>query len=470
MKPLQHEKFTVGTLVYERRALYILFFWLMWNDFSYMLGEQLNGLTRVLMRDRGASFTVIQVFTTLGALLGMWINPVFSTWSDRLRSPYGRRRPFLIATAPIAALTVMAIPFAPDFYHFLMKFEVMAAVLGRIPMDGEVLFIGIARVVDGFFAAIMAALFMYFYWDVVPEKVLGRFNAMAKIVTVSAGMAWSFWIVGYAENHPKEVYIAVSLITTTIYVLSLIMVKEGEYPPPEPRKSKSVFEPIREYVKDCYSKPYYLWIFSFMLFYQLGNTGNNFIFFYLREDLGMDLGETGWVQGIASSVVTAFGLLLGYSAGSVIDRFKPIRVVPLTLFVSSALALISFFVITDKTSAAVMASFDGIKNFFFGVALGAVTVQLFPREKLGQFCSAQAFFYQTILMIVTPLLVAPFFDWLQFNRGAYLWSALFDLLAALITVKVYFNWKKKHASDLPERDAVSAACVGIGESEEGPKV
>jgi len=103
------------------------------------------------------------------------------------------------------------------------------------------------------------------------------------------------------------------------------------------------------------------------------------------------------------------------------------------------------------------------------VALGAVTVQLFPREKLGQFCSAQAFFYQTILMIVTPLLVAPFFDWLKFNRGAYLWVAFFDLLAAIIAVKVYLNWKKKHESGRPGTGTVSATCGGSGESAEGPK-
>lgn len=443
MTAQHHDKFTVGTLVYDKRALYLLFFWLMWNDFSYMLGEQLNSLTTVLMRDRGASYTLITAFATVGGLFGMWINPIFSTWSDRFRSPYGRRRPFLITVAPIAALTVIGIPFAPEFYHYLMRFEGMAAILNLIPINGEVLFIGIARIVDSFFAAIMAAIFSYLYWDVVPQSVLGRFNSIAKIVTVAAGMAWSFLIVGYAEHHPKEVYIAVSLVCTAIYVLSLIMVKEGEYPPPEPRKTKNVFEPILDYVKDCYSKPYFLWIFASMLFYQTGNQGNNFVFFYLREDLGMDLGATGWVQGIASGVVTAFGVLLGYSAGSLIDRFKPIRVVPMALFVGSLLALVSFFVISDKVSAAVMASLVGINNFVFGVALGAVTVQLFPREKLGQFCSAQAFFYQTILMVLSPLVVAPFFDWLKFNRAGYLWSAFFYLLAGFVTVKVYFNWKRR---------------------------
>ena len=443
MKSLQHDKFTIGTLSYDKRALFVLFFWLMWNDFSFMLGEQLNSLTRVLMRDRGASYTLITAFATIGGLMGMWINPVFSTWSDRFRSPFGRRRPFLIAVAPIAAITIISIPFAPDFYHFLMRFEGMAAILNRIPINGEVLFIGIASIIDGLFNAVLLAIFSYFYWDVVPQSVLGRFNSIARIVTVAAGMVWSFFIVGYAEHHPKEVYIAVSLVCTTIYVVSLIMVKEGEYPPPEPRKSKSVFEPIREYVKDCYSKPYYLWIFVGTLFFQMGNVGSNYAFFYLREDLGMDLGTTGWIQGIGSTVVTAFGVLLGYSAGSLIDRVKPIRVIPATFFVWSLLMLISFFVIRDKISAAVMASLIGINGFVFGVALGAVTVQLFPREKLGQFCSAQAFFYQTIIMVLSPLLIAPFFDWLKFNRGAYLWSAFFYFVAALITVKVYFNWKKK---------------------------
>jgi len=455
MPTQQHNKFSVGTLVYDKRALYLLFFWLMWNDFSFMLGEQLNSLTRVLMRDRGASFTVMTVFTTVGALMGMWINPVFSTWSDRFRSPFGRRRPFLIAVAPIAAVTIISIPFAPDLYHFLMKFEGAAAILNRIPINGEVLFIGMASIIDGLFNAVLMAIFSYLYWDVVPGSVLGRFNAMARIVTVSAGMVWSFFIVGYAENHPKEVYIAVSLVCTAIYVLSLIMVKEGEYPPPEPRKTKNVIEPILDYIKDCYSKPYYLWIFASMFFYQTGNQGNNFVFFYLREDLGMDLGTTGWIQGIASSVVTGFGVLLGYSTGSLIDRFKPIRVVPITLFIWSILALVSFFVISDKVSAAVMASLVGINSFCFGVALGAVTVQLFPREKLGQFCSAQAFFYQTILMVLSPLVVAPFFDWLKFNRGAYIWSAFFYFVAALITVKVYWNWKRKtETSEALETDNV----------------
>ncbi len=449
MKSQHHIKFSVGTLTYDKRGLWLVFFWLMWNDFSITLLEQVTSLTGILMRDRGASYTLMATFGTAGGLLGMWINPFFSTWSDRLRTRFGRRRPILLIATPFFAVSLCAIAFMPDLYHFLMRYDLAAAILNRIPVNGEVLFIGLASIVSGLFNGVVLAIFSYYYWDVVPEIVLGRFNSLAKIITVLACMVWSFFVVGYAEHHTKTVYIGVSIFCLSVYLLSVWRVKEGEYPPPEARKTTNPLEPIFDYFKDCFSKPYYLWIFVGTLFFQLGNQGNNFQLFYLRYDLGMDLATTGWINGVGLTATTIFGLLLGYSTGSLIDRLKPIRVIPVTFFIWAFLTFISFFIVRDKTTAAIMAAFININMFPFGVAVGAVTVELFPREKIGQFCSAQAFFYQTIIMVLNPLAISPFFDWLKFNRGGYLWTAFFYLLAGLVTVKVYYNWKRKqeNASD-----------------------
>jgi hypothetical protein len=331
----------------------------------------------------------------------------------------------------------------PDLYHFLMRLGPSAAILRHIPGNGEVLFIGLASLLNGLFNAVVMAIFSYFYWDVVPEIVLGRFNSISRIVTAAAGMIWSFFIVGYAEQHTKLVYIGVSLFCMCVYLLSVWRVKEGDYPPPSPRNTKTVLGPVLDYFTDCFSKPYYLWIFLGTLFYQLGGAGNIFQFFYLRNDLKLDLAATGWINGIGLTAATIFGVTLGYAAGSMIDRLKPIRVIPGALLISSLLALASFFAVQGKLSAAVMAGLININLFVFSVAIGAVTVELFPREKLGQFCSAQAFFYQTIIMVVNPLLISPLFDWLKFNRAGYLWSAFFYFLAALVTLKVYWNWKEK---------------------------
>ena len=270
MTNIDHNKFSVGTLTYDKRALWLLFFWLMWNDFSITLLEQVTKLTGILMRDRGASYTLIATFGTIGGLLGMWINPVFSTWSDRLRTRFGRRRPILLIATPLFAVSLCAIAFMPDLYHFLMRFDFAAATLNRIPVNGEILFIGVASIVNGMFNAVVLAIFTYFYWDVVPEIVLSRFNSLAKIVTVGAGLVWNFFVVGYAEHHTKTVYLGVSIFCLSVYMLSVWKVKEGEYPAPEARKTTSVLEPILDYFKDCFSKPYYLWIFLGTLFFQLG--------------------------------------------------------------------------------------------------------------------------------------------------------------------------------------------------------
>lgn len=75
--------FTVGTLRYTQQQLYSLFFWLMWNEFSITLLESVPSLTTVLLKDRGASNTTMALFGSFGGLFGIWINPFFSTWSDR---------------------------------------------------------------------------------------------------------------------------------------------------------------------------------------------------------------------------------------------------------------------------------------------------------------------------------------------------------------------------------------------------
>jgi hypothetical protein len=39
--------------------------------------------------------------------------------------------------------------------------------------------------------------------------------------------------------------------------------------------------------------------------------------------------------------------------------------------------------------------------------------------------------------------VGMLFDWLNNYRYIFLWSAAFQMLAALTYLKVYFNWKKR---------------------------
>jgi maltose/moltooligosaccharide transporter len=115
-----HPIYTVGTLKYNQRQLVILFFWLMWNDFSYTLIENVGGVGQFLMRDEGATFTQMALIGSIGFFFP-WINPLVSTWSDRHRGKWGRRRPFLFFATPFFTVFLAAYPYMPRFYHYLLR-------------------------------------------------------------------------------------------------------------------------------------------------------------------------------------------------------------------------------------------------------------------------------------------------------------------------------------------------------------
>jgi len=486
LKPVE-KTYTIGTLRYNQRQLVVLFFWLMWNDFSITLIERVGGLGGQLMRSTGATFTQMAVMGSIGGFLSPWINPWVSTWSDRLRSKHGRRRPFLFVATPFFALFLMAFPFMPDVYHSLLRFHWMQALSTHFPMNGEALFMGVCGIISGYFNAVVLAIFQYLYWDVVPGSLMGRFNALGKNVGLIAILIWSFFITPLADTHVKMVYVCTGGFCLAIYLLSTWKIKEGEYPPPDPHKKGGAAAPIRAYFVECFSQPYYLWIFFAMLLYQLGNAGNGYVFYYTFYDLKLTWAIQGWVGGWGTLTSTIFGLLFGFYLGSMTDRVKPIRLIAPCWMGLALFKVLWFFIVHDKTTMLICACADGVIGFLPGLAFGALQVEIFPRAKIGQFCSAQAVFYQFILIFISPL-VGKFFDfgirhqgnahffinplltipfpqlqfhraghgwfstqleWLkvpgvQFQRVGYLWGALFYFLAGLTYIKIYSDWKKRH--------------------------
>ena len=428
--------YEVGTLRYTKPALYALFFWLMWNDFSITLLEQVNSLTGFLMRDLGASYTELAAIGSF-SMLGFWINPVFSVWSDRYRSKRGRRRPFLFATTPFLAFFLMIIPYMPDFYHYLMGFSWAAAILGHIPMRGPIFFIAVASIIMGLFNSMLLTVFSYLYWDVVPKILLGRFSALSQAAAALAGFLWNFFFFGYGEHHMKGVYMGVSMFCLIFYLTSVWQIKEGSYPPPDEHIKRGFAAPIRAYFVECYSKPYFLWIFAAFTLTQIGNLGNNYRGYYLHYDLKLNLDEIGKASSFSPLLIMA----LGFGIGSLADRLKPMRLMAPLWFLWATVNVGAYFFVHDELSYLICFTLINIVVFGQGVIYGALVPELYPREKLGQFCSACATL-TTVICGLGNTFVGKFFDYIHYTRFCFLWSAIFEFLAALVFLKVYANWRR----------------------------
>jgi len=430
--------YCVGTLRYTQHELYVLFFWLMWNDFTIMMMENVNAFGKFLQLDHHATYSQIAVFGAVGTAMNVWINPVFSVWSDRTRTPWGRRRPFLLLATPPLAFFIMAIPYMPAAYHYLMRFSVAAWLFGHLPMDGAAFLVGICGVALSIFNAMVLAIFSYLYWDVVPQEVLGRWTAMVRVVGALGLFLWGFFLIGYADHHMKALCVGVSLFCLIVYLLSTWKVKEGEYPPVDKHTKGGLLAPIRAYFVECYSDPFYLWIFGAFFIAGIANASNDYKNYYLKYDLHSDYDTFGKITAIPSLVP----LVLGYFFGSIADRLHPVRVMAPTFFFWGLICFGSYFFIHDKMSFVVWGCLTQVAMFANGVTYGALLPEIYPRAKFGQFCSANQL-CGSIGGIFVPIPVAMLFDSIHSNRFAYMFSAIFLFAAGLLFLKVNKNFAER---------------------------
>lgn len=419
----------VGTLHYTKAGIIMLFFWLMWNDFCLVLKGAVPSLVPILLKDLGATNAQMALFMgTFTGMLTIWINPVVSTWSDRHRGPQGRRRPFLFFAAPFCALFLCAIPFMPH----------LAPYIGVKTASGVIALVGLAFIGFTVFNSVISAIFSYYYWDVVPMVLLGRFNSIAKIVTTVAGFLWSFFIFGLAEKHMQGVFAGISALFLVVYTFSLWKVKEGDYPPPPPRKKEALLAPVRRYFVECFSQSYYLWVFGAGVMFQIGNFTNMYQIFYFRDTLGLSLDTVGKMSAWPALLI----VLIAYPAGALMDKLNPIRLVAPSLVACSLVNLGCFFFLRGPWTLLVWVGLLGIMMFFFQISYGVMNVEVFPREKIGQFCSANQISASLVALPMTYF-VGMLVDYIKDYRYTFMWSAVFQLLAAAMFYKVYRNWVRE---------------------------
>jgi Na+/melibiose symporter-like transporter len=432
--------FRVGTLEYTQQGLYVLFFWLMWNDFTMILLQDPMGFGGFLQKDLGATNEQLSIFGLIGGIFSLALGPVFSTLSDRTRTKWGRRRPYLLVFTPPLAVLIMLMPYVPTFEHHLTHYAWFNSLVGGLPIKPAVLMVGTWCIVMGIFNAITGTLFSYLYWDVVPQEVLGRWTSLVKIVGAAAGFVWQYFFFGLADHHLKALCVGTAFFALVVYLTSVIMVKEGGYGPVDPhKKGGPAFAGVRAFFVECFSDSYYLWIFLGFACASINWGTGGMITFYLRYNLHFSYGTIGSLNAWPPLLT----IILGYFLGSMTDRLHPMRV-----FVPSYLALGiiyvgSFIFVHNRHSYFFWTCLAVVGQFANGITYGALLPQIFPREKFGQFCSANAMCSSLLNMCLT-VPVGILLDYLHSNyRFGYLNGAISMFLAALVFTKVRRNFEAR---------------------------
>lgn len=449
------DRYKVGTLTYTKAGLVTLFAYLLWGDFCFTLMETVVPSVMPLKFSAiGApNWALGLILTTIPNLMNMVINPVISYRSDRFRSRWGRRIPFLATATPFLVLFLALLGYSEPIGRWVQR-----VVLGGAGSELNVLLvvIGVFMVCFQFFNLFITSVYYYLFNDVVPHAFLARFMALFRMVGTAAGTLYSFFVFKYAGTHMQEIFLFSGLLYLSAFILLCWKVKEGDYPPPPETvdKKDGLISNIRTYGVECFSHRFYWYFFLGNAAYAMTWVSAAYGVLGATGIVGIDLATFGRVAGACG----VLSLLLLYPAGAIADRYHPLRVLLVSTIAQSALAPFSIAFLFSRP----MLSDDVALWCYLAISVVGLTIvtlhgaselpmfmQLLPQERYGQFCSANALIRSGGLM-VGGLACGIFLDMakslhpdpVQCYRFVPVWNLVWLVLSSIFYFLLHSEWKR----------------------------
>jgi len=442
-----------GTLTYTKVGLFALFAWLLWGDFCYTMMETVvPSILPLKLKSLGCSNWLMGlILTTAPGILNMTVCPYVSFKSDRYRSKWGRRIPFILWTMPFLCGSLALIGLSDDLCGILQRNSEFLRQF--TPATTTIALIAVFLIMFQFFNMFVGSVFTYLLNDVVPVAFMARFIGVFRIVAAGAAAIYNFFIFGLAESHMREILVGVALLYFIGFGAVCLMVKEGEYPPikGEDESSQKGWEGLKTFFRESFSARLYWFRFIATSFGAFGGAVGMFNIFFNLE-MGLTLDQVGKIAAIGSVVAMA----AMYFMAIFVDRWHPLRITvygAIFGMVSQAMLVVWIFVTLPG-------------NYFFWLNLAIVLIgtfltalinvaglpaemRIFPQSRFGQFCSAQAML-RSAFTVVAGGLGGLFIDLVRnlchgsdyAYRFTFLWSFFFGLISTTFMVMVYREWNR----------------------------
>jgi len=167
-----------------------------------------NAYVPIFLQDRfllAAGF--IGIFMTLDNIAALFIQPAVGAWSDRIHTRIGRRLPFILVGAPIAALSFVLLPLAGSlFIFFLASIALLISMaVWRTPV-----------------VALMP--------DITPSQYRSQANG---IINLMGGLGAIIAFIGGAklyDMNPEYPFLMGAVLVVLAAVLVLIFIREPKIP------------------------------------------------------------------------------------------------------------------------------------------------------------------------------------------------------------------------------------------------
>ena len=379
-----------------------------------------NNFVPIFLAELGLTATVIGFIMTWDNYLNMFVQPIVGERSDRTRTRLGRRKPWMLVGAPIAALFFISVPMlrSPVAIMFAILFTNLGMALFRAPT-----------------VALLGDLFP-------PEQrstANGVINLMGGLGAVLALVVGGL-LYRYGRLAPFLFGSAMLLAAITVV---LLFVQEPETPhTPDQEPSQGFLASLREIFSSADRSG--LWVLAAILCWFMGFSSlETWLSSFGRFTLGIDPGRMSLVTSVTAGVF----LLFAVPSGLIATRFGRKRVIlvgilGLTLLYASGLLVRSELQLIALLVAA------GIFWALINVNSLPMVYDVGGEERIGAFTGLY-YFASNVAAVAGPQLVGVLIDVTGRNyRTMFAFAAFFMVLAGLAMLRVR------------EKQAVPAASPG----------
>ena len=380
-------------------------FWYSLANLGYGMFFALNNATLTLfLKNMGAGGVLIGLMGSSHSIEGAVIQPLVGTTSDRLRTRWGRRRPFMLLFTPLSALFLLLTPAAANLPAPARLAAVVACIF---------LFTIFFNVAQDPYMALMP--------DLIPKQQRGRVTGLWTFIGVFGQASLVLIPPKYVPLPMKFVLVAVVMLITTL--ITCLGVREPQLPP-EPQKA-GPFAQITTALNglDTLRQARKSLLTLFFSGVGIGAVLPFLTVFVTKITHCSD--HQAEMMFLVLMIATAVGVL---PFGWLCDRLGPKGVLMVGLGLIVLAAANGLWVTTLPQVAGVLV-IAGLGNAAQSASAYPLLTRLVPREEVGFYTGLQS----TALSIAAP--VTSVVTGLLVDRGGYRW--IFAVCAVSVAIALF---------------------------------
>ena len=370
-----------------------------------------NSLIPPMLEDLGLSAVVVGFILTWDNIINMFVQPWVGSLSDRTRTRFGRRKPFLLIGAPTAALFFILVPFVRE--NFIL--------------------IGVVILGTNIGMALFRTPTIAYLGDLFRPEDRSKANG---VINLMGGLGAAVALFGggalYKMGVPLPFIVGSGMMLVAIgIVLAYVREPVQEGTDSDPATTPGLLENIRLVATGPDKNGIYLLaaIFSWFVGW---NAMEAFFTIYARSVLNIEVG-TG------TQMLTAFAatlILFAIPSGLVATRIgrKPTILIGLAGMI---VGLVAGFVIRNPTVLLVLLAVMGAFWAFVNINSLPMVYDLSGEESIGAYTGLY-YFSSSAAAITGPILGGWLID-LTSHSWLWIFSAIFLALAAFFMTRIHLK-------------------------------